>query len=160
MWGFIPFGEESVGQGQRFEFARGGDGVGWDQVKIDGSDTPEADILKGKDDVAAVGAEGGVAVTAIAFVRRGGVGFVRIRAVEDQIAEAVVADVAVEEEEQVAVPVEVDDLIRKLEAPGGKFVGNGICHGFAVLNIHDADGIDMYLIDVGDVFDGKARPVI
>ena len=98
MRGFVSFGEEVIGHGQRFEFAGCADRIGGDQVEFDRAGAAEADILKGEDHVAAIGTEGGVAVTAVAFVGRGGFGFVGEGAVKEQVAEAVVADVAVEEE--------------------------------------------------------------
>lgn len=146
MRSFVSFGEEVIGQGQRFEFARGADRIGGDQVELDRAGAAQADILKGKDHVAAIGAEGGIAVTTVAFKGGGVFGFVGEGIVEEQITKSVVADVAVDEEEQVAVPIEVDDLIRKGKALCGEFVEDGCRNGFAVLYIHNADGIDKYAV--------------
>lgn len=142
MRGFVSFGKEVIGQRKRFEFASSADRICGDQVEVDRAGAAEADILKGEDHVAAIRAEGSVTITAVAFVGSGGFGFVGECIVEEQVAEAVVTDVAVDEEEQVTIPVKVDDLIGEGKALCGEFIEDGCRNGFAILYIHNANGID------------------
>ena len=148
MRGLVSFGEEVIGQGQRFEFARGADRIGGDHVEVDRAGAAEANILKCEDHVTAIWAEGGITITAVAFIRRGGFGFMCECVVEEQVAETVVADVAVDEEEQVAIPVEVDDLICEGKTLCGEFIEDGCGNGFTILHIDYADGIDKNAIRI------------
>ncbi len=130
--------------------------VGGDKVKIGRAVAAEADILKGEDNIGAIGAEGGVTITAVAFERSYFFKFVCVAIVEHEVTIAAVAPVAVDEEKQVAVVVVADDLVGEFETPIRKIIDTAWREVVTLLNIHEANGICKLPVDVGYIFDGKS----
>ena len=160
VWRFVTVDKKAVGQGDGFDLTLSRNRIRGDQIQVDRAGAAETNILKCKYNVAAIGAEGGVAITAIAFEGCGVFGFVGEGAVKRQVAKAIIADVAIEEEEQVAVPVEVDDLVGKLKTTTRKLIHDRGGNGFAVAGIYNSDGIGKDTVGVGNKLNGKAFAIV